>query len=225
MKVYIVEDELLVADYIQEIVIKHNHEVVGMAEDLSQAKKGILENNPDVVFLDIRLANNENGIKLGEYLSQKEIPFVYITANNDSSTLKSAAATNPFSYLSKPFHERDIQAVLEMLNNKFSQREADSTIHVKTAQGNIAIKARDILYIVADNVYVEIHTKTKVYVERATLKTIEEKLTKNLFIRIHRSYLINKSFIQSWKNTSVNIHAVELPISEKYRPNFLDAVS
>ena len=225
MRVFIVEDELLVADYLQEIICKHGHEVIGSADDLVSAKEGVFKVIPDVVFLDIRLANDDNGIKLGEILSGKGIPFIYITANNDLVTLKKAASTQPFSYLSKPFQERDIVAVMEMLRNQFILREADSTITLKTPSGNVRIAAKEILYIIADNVYVEIHTKIKVYVERATLKTIEDKLTKNIFIRIHRSYLINKTYIKGWTNSSVTIQETILPVSEKYKKAFLDSVS
>ena len=115
MRVMIVDDELLVADYLDNILRKFNHEVVGISSTLSQAQKQIHVSNPDLVLLDITLSNSESGIDLAELLNKKKIPFIYISANNDGTTLKKAWATKPICYLTKPFYEKDIVAALKLL--------------------------------------------------------------------------------------------------------------
>ncbi len=116
MKVLIVEDEFLVADFIGTVLLKNNHEIVGMADDLESAITALAE-FPEVCLVDIHLAKNNCGIDFGIILNEKKIPFVYITANNDIATKKRAKDSNPIAYLSKPFNVKDLLSVLVQLEN------------------------------------------------------------------------------------------------------------
>ncbi len=162
MKVVLIEDEYLVADYLKTILVKNGFEVIGMADDYQTALK-LIAFKPDVCLVDIRLANNENGIDVGKVLNKKQIPFIYLTANNELTTIKDAVKTHPEAYLTKPFSERDVIAALELINFKFN---AIKTLELKTVKGKIEILFDDILYIEADNVYTKIISKSKVHTER-----------------------------------------------------------
>jgi DNA-binding LytR/AlgR family response regulator len=222
MKVLIVEDELLVSDYINNIITKYDYNVVGMVDNIAEAKKNIEYNTPDVVLLDIRLVNNENGIDLGRYLSSHKIPFVYITANSDIDTIKKAAETKPFSYLSKPFNERDIVAAFEVIK---ASLKSEKLLEIKTPNGKVQINVNDIYFIKADNVYVEIQTIDKSYTERLTLKEMEEEINSPDFIRVHRSYLVNKKHIASWTSQAVCLtNSINISISKTYRKVFRDNI-
>ena len=214
MKVLIVEDELLVADYIRKILQKNSYKVVDVADTFA-AVESSLSLNPDVCLLDIRLAQNNDGIEVGALLHQKGIPFIYLTANNELHTIQKAIQTKPQAYLTKPFNERDIIAALELLKFKLNESK---TLILKGSQGYFDLSLNEILYLKADNVYTEIHTSDKCYVERQTLKEMEEQLTED-FIRVHRSFVVNKKHIVARKKNAVTVGEIEIPVSRTFSSN------
>lgn len=208
MKVLIIEDEFIVSDQLRSIITQQGDTVEGHADTIADALP-LLQPHIDLCFLDIQLRNRENGIELGQLMHEKGINFVFLTANNEMDTLKKAVNTHPLAYITKPFSERDIIASLELARVRLSK-----TIELKTVQGSITLKQSDIHYIEADNVYVTLYTSDKKYVQRMTLKEIESRLDEN-FIRVHRSYLVNKQKISSKSARYVFIGDVRIPISKK----------
>lgn len=87
MNAIIVEDELIIADHLSQILSSINVNVVEIIDDLTEAEKSLTK-APDFYFLDIRLSNNQNGIEFGKTLNNLAIPFIYITANNELEILK-----------------------------------------------------------------------------------------------------------------------------------------
>lgn len=211
MKILIIEDEILVAEYIESILNDHNHEVLGIACDTEEATGFILQ-QPDLCFVDIRLANGESGIDIGEMLSKQGVPFVYITANNELHTIKEAAKTLPEAYISKPFNPKDLIATIAIIQDKML---SNKTLPVKTSKGVVEIALTDILYIKSENIYCKIVTESKSYLERTTLKNLLEILNAN-FIRVHRSYVVNKSKISSQKSNLMYISGHQIPLSKGY---------
>lgn len=212
MKVLIIEDDLIVANYLKSMLKKHTFEVVAISDDVQSATIS-LEQNPDACLLDIRLADDNNGIEFGKILQEKKIPFIYLTANNEIATIKEAVATQPNAYLTKPFSERDVIAALELIKATIQQQ---AFIEVKTQKGKIKLLLSDILYCQADNVYTKIVIEDKEYVERVTLKDMENHLNEN-FIRVHRSYIVNKNKITSYKINEIFIGETKIPLSKNYK--------
>lgn len=209
MKILIVEDEFLIADMIGIILKRNGYTQLTHADTLEKATRA-LEEEPDVCFVDIRL-HDENGIDFAKVLQQKEIPFVFITANNEMETIRTAALTNPQAYLSKPVNEKDLIATLEIIRARFPKY-----IWVRTNLGKIKVRQPDILYIEADNVYSKIVCESRTYMERITLKEIED-LLEPFFIKVHRSFIVNKNKIDSFKSNEVRVGEYKIPVSKKYQ--------
>ncbi|MEZ4936718.1 MAG: DNA-binding response regulator [Crocinitomicaceae bacterium] len=212
MRILIVEDELLVADHLRRILTKRGYQVVGLADDIQSATNS-LEMKPDLCMVDIRLANNDSGITIGEQLNAKGIPFIYITANNEVETIRKAAITRPSAYLTKPFNENDIAAAIELVKVRNSDKQ---TITIHTSKGKAEIPMSDILYCQADNVYSIIVTEEKSYTERITLKELEQLLSSD-FEKVHRSYIVNKHWIDSKTSSKIFIAEHEIPVSRSFR--------
>ncbi len=208
MNVLIVEDDFIIAEQLRSIITTHGDTVIGHADTIADAKK-LIQLRPDLCFLDIYLRNGDIGIELGKVLQEKGIAFIFLTANNEMETLKKAVSTEPLNYITKPFSERDIIASLELARIRLSK-----TIEVKTHPGTITLKHSDILYIEADNVYVTIVTSEKSYVLRMTLKEMEGRLD-DTFIRVHRSYLVNRNKISSRNSQYVFLGDIRIPYSKK----------
>lgn len=212
MKVIIVEDELLIAEQLEDVLTANDCTVIGVAENLEKASN-LLKLKPDFVFLDIQLKSNENGIDFGNTLNQKGIPFIYITANTEVETLKEAVKTNPISYISKPFKNNDVIAALELIRLKHQMKPK---ITLKLANKDVDVFLDDILFCEAKGSYTEIVTKQKRYTKRINLKDFLKQLDSN-FVRVHRSFAVNKNQITYKTSTSIFFHDQEIPVSKLYR--------
>ena len=209
MNILIVEDEYLIADMIGIILKRNGYSRFSHAETLGQAI-ALLDTPPDVCLVDIRL-KAENGIDFAKLLQEKEIPFLFITANNELETIKAAALTNPQAYLTKPINDRDLIAALEIIRARFPKY-----LWVRTSIGKIKIRQSEILYIEADNVYAKVVCESRTYMERITLKEVEE-LLEPWFIRVHRSFIVNRNKVASFKSNELRIGDYKIPVSKKYQ--------
>lgn len=212
MNAIIVEDELIIADHLAQILTDSNIHVIDIIDDLVDAEKSLTK-SPDFYLLDIRLSNNQNGIDFGKILNTLNIPFVYITANNELEILKKAIATNPASYITKPFKERDVIAAVELIKLKVKDSKY---LQVITTKGTKKITEKEILYCEAEGSYVKIVTENGTFIQRMTLKKTLEMLS-NDFIRIHRSFIVNKHKINSYTPNSIYLNECQLPVSRAYK--------
>ena len=212
MKAVIVEDEYIVAEHLADILTKNHIVVLGATDNLVEAEKMLLK-LPDLFLLDIRLSDNQSGIEFGKKLYQLKIPFIYITANNEIETLKKAIATHPETYITKPFNEQDVIAAIELIRLK---KSAKKQLEIITSKGIELISESDILYCEAEGSYTKIVTESKLIIQRITLKKITEKLSTD-FVRIHRSFIVNKQKITAQNTHSVYINQTKLPISRSYK--------
>lgn len=215
MKVLIVEDELLIAEQLEEILTKQKCEVIGIAQTIDEAKF-ILKHKPNFIFLDIQLKNNDNGIELGTFLNQQNIPFIYITANTEIHTLKEAVKTNPVTYISKPFKNNDVIAALELIKLK---QNLKAKLVFETITKDVEVFIEDILYCEAKGSYTEIVTQNNTFTKRVNLKDFLEQLD-DTFMRVHRSFAVNTNKITYKTASSVFIDKVEIPVSKSFKDSF-----
>jgi signal transduction histidine kinase len=114
-KIFIVEDEQIIAMGIEAGLIYAGYDVVGMAASGEKAIFKIAEVKPDLILMDIMLAGAMSGIETAEKVrSGFDIPVVFLTAFNDEATVKRAQSANPFGYLTKPCDDRDIVPTIEV---------------------------------------------------------------------------------------------------------------
>lgn len=122
-KILIVEDEFIVANDLKIMLIKAGYQVTGIASSVVQARKSIAEKMPDWVLLDIMLKGDLTGIDLAWELREKKIPFLYISANTNQSTLEAVKETQPYGFMVKPFRERDLIVMLDIAKYRFAIEE------------------------------------------------------------------------------------------------------
>ncbi|MFA4876244.1 MAG: response regulator [Methanoregula sp.] len=114
-KILIVEDELIFAEDLQEILTGCGYEVCGCVPTGEEALAKIPELLPDLVLIDIVLAGRMNGIELGGAIHAiADIPFIYLTSNSEEDTIASAKCTRPYGYIPKPFDQRVLFSTIEI---------------------------------------------------------------------------------------------------------------
>lgn len=113
-KVLIVEDQFLEARSLSIMLKSAGHLVEGIAKSVDKALGFVDRNPPDVVLLDIFLQGPRNGVDLARILDSRNIPFIYLSANSNTTILEEAIATRPSGFLVKPFRERDMLIALDI---------------------------------------------------------------------------------------------------------------
>ena len=202
-KIILIDDEplarVLVREYLEDFP---ELEVVAECGDGFEGLKAIALHQPDLLFLDIQMPKI-NGFEMLELVSEQ--PAVIFTTAYDEYALK-AFETNALDYLLKPFSkERFQQAINKWLQNptmnsasKVSlteipnkQPEEQNRIVIKDGSEISIIPTSELEYLEAYDDYVKIHHKGKVHLKKKTMNYFEQLLNPAIFIRIHRSYILN----------------------------------
>lgn len=118
-KVFIVEDERLVAEDLRDSLVGVGYEVAGIAADGPTAISRVRELGADIVLMDIHLQGSMDGIATAQTIrSEFGTPVVYLTAFANDQTLERARETDAFGFIVKPFQEKAVIAALEMALGK-----------------------------------------------------------------------------------------------------------
>lgn len=228
VKILIVEDEMIIAAKISMQLTSLGYEVTGILPKGEDALVHIAENKPDIILLDIHLKGKMDGIETASQIRQKySTAVIYLTANADDATFNRAKSTRPAAFIAKPFKQLDLQRAIELAISHMAEREiskeAESTtgdeqpfilsdrIFIRNKDRMTKIMTADILYLEAERNYSRIFTRQKEYLLSVTLKTIEEKLSPRVFMRIHRSYLVNVLHVDEVAESYLTINQVQLP--------------
>ncbi|HLW19406.1 MAG TPA: sigma 54-interacting transcriptional regulator [Cyclobacteriaceae bacterium] len=114
LSILIVEDEFAVANDLRQILEKAGYRVIGIAFTVAKAIELKNQQKPDLVLLDIILKGGQTGIDLARLLAEENIPFIYVSANTNSSILEEVKTTKPYGFIVKPFREKDVLVALEI---------------------------------------------------------------------------------------------------------------
>lgn len=208
----IIEDEYFAAEHLSLLVSDLNFEVAGVYHSGEEFLEQI-DWNFDIALLDILLSGEITGLDLASEVKKQRKPFVFITANKDTETLKVAAKLGPSGYITKPFEPNDVVAALEILVHQLPK-----PLRLNTRNGERMIDPAEIVFIKSDGAYVNIQTRSENIIQRKLLKDIEDELP-NSFIRVHRSYLVNKDFIEQKNAVSISLLNHQVPVSRTYKEN------
>lgn len=236
INVLVVEDESIVSKDIQNSLTKLGYNVVGAAATGEKAIELASSVNPDIIFMDIMLKGDMNGIEAAEHIKNEfKIPIIFLTAYADSATLSKAKITEPYGYIIKPFKEIDLHTSIEMaiykhgkeqealkerdLLNSIIENKDINSIFIKVNSKLIKINKSSIYYIEALKDYVVIHTQDSRYTIHSTMKDIEIKMGLDEFIRVHRSFIVRLDKISSidYPNLYLEDDKKMVPIGGSYR--------
>jgi len=121
LRIFIVEDESIVAQDLMESLERLGYGIAGTARSGEAALEKIRADPPDLVLMDIQLEGTLDGIQTaGEITNTIDIPVIYLTAYADKDLLERAKLTQPYGYIIKPYNERELLSVIEMARYKHS---------------------------------------------------------------------------------------------------------
>ncbi len=230
MNCIIIDDELTARAIISKLCSNYdNITVINEFSNAIHAIKFLNDNEVDLIFLDIHMPDF-NGFDFIKTL--KNTPKIILTTSDTNFAIKAFEYECIVDYLVKPitkerFHlsiqkSKNIHnKLIHNANTKKSDSSQESNLYVNIDRRLIKISISGILFVEAKGDYIHISTNNKNYIVHSTLKNIEEKLPKNLFIKVHRSYIININKIIDIENNSVLINKDVIPVSRSHRSELM----
>ena len=196
-----------------------------------QAIKYLNQNEVDLIFLDIHMPDF-TGFDFIETL--KSPPKIILTTSDSNFAIQAYEYDCIVDYLLKPIaRERFLKAIqkTEAKPSIQNQPTSSSSEKVETTSGNdlyvnidrrlIKIDISSIYLVEAKGDYISVKTDNKNYTVHSTLKKIEDKLPDHLFLKVHRSYVINIKKIIDIEDNSVLIKKDVIPVSRSNRPELM----
>lgn len=222
LRTVIIDDEDLAIDLLQLFIQKYDgFEVMKAFTSPKSALDFLIEAQPDVVFLDIQMAEL-NGLNLIKALSYQPI-IVLVTAYSEYA--QQAFDLDVVDYLLKPYteerFEKSIEKVQQFARYKLLQQppEEEAVIYIKHNGLLKAIPLKELLFIEGLKQYVRFVTPTAKYIVLRSLKELETELENRHFRRIHKSYLVNFTHPVSLKGNTLQLFHHKLPIGRSYKKN------
>ena len=163
----------------------------------------IKNGNIDILFLDVDFQNGgKNGVEFANELRKfnKNFYLVFLTAHFEYSLLSFKCKT--FDYILKPITNSAITSIFKRFKDEFSATENKIFINIKKG---LSIRAKDILFIERKQNRTYIHTKSCTYDSSISLNNIYKALPQDIFLRNHRSYIVNTQAITRVNKSSAKV--------------------
>jgi DNA-binding LytR/AlgR family response regulator len=227
----IVDDEPLALDLLESYVRKTPFlNLVGRCNNAVAAMEAIHQGGIDLLFLDIQMPEL-NGLELSKMIGDK--PKVIFTTAFQQYALD-GYKVNALDYLLKPIsYQEFLQAAnkavkwFDLLRNQNGGEDGNDAIFVKTEYKLVQISISQILYIEGLKDYVKIYLEnsSEPILSLMSMKTVEERLPAEKFMRVHRSFIVQLDKIKTIERNRIVFGKTYIPISDSYKEQFTEFLS
>lgn len=233
MKCIIVDDEPLAREEMMALIKEVSSlEIAGVFSNAPAALDFLKTNEADLVFLDIEMPM-VTGLEFAARLP-KQILTIFTTAYPQYA-LKSYEL-DAIDYLLKPVDKTRLkksitkaEAYKKLLSDETEKNIVESNtsdfLIIKSERRFYKISFDDIRFIEGLKDYVVIYSGNQKLITAMNLKTIHQKIPENIFLRVSKSYVVNKNFIDSFDYHSIYLGESEIPLGDVYRKEFFKIYS
>jgi len=230
-KCIIIDDEPLARELIRGHIQKlENFEIIEECSNAMQAMDALRNNKIELMFLDIKMPQI-TGIDFLKTL--KNPPKVIITTAYSQYAIE-GFELDVVDYLMKPVtFERFFKAINKFFASRTQQEislenengyDEHAFIYVKENKKIIKIYLKEIHFIEGLNEYIRIHTDTRRVVIKSSLQAMEKKLPSELFIRVHKSYIVSIPRIRAFNATTIDLENAKVRIGRNYKNQVFSAL-
>ena len=222
----VVDDEPIAREGIMEYIRQIDYlNPVAQCKSAAEAAGLLQKNKIDLIFIDIQMPKL-SGIEFVKALADP--PLIIFTTAYSEYALE-GFELDVVDYLLKPISFprflKSVEKAQSYLHARNKEIGITQDFFFIKCNGKIEkITMADVIYIEAMANYVIIHTQQKKYITYLTFSGIEEQLPSHLFVRIHKSYLVAISAIQTIDGSEVVIGSIRLPMSKNYRNNIMNRI-
>jgi len=226
MRCLIVDDEPLAQQVLQNYLQRVDDlQLVKKCKNAMEAVQTLHKEKVDLIFLDIQMPVID-GLSFLKSLSNP--PAVILTTAYPKYAMD-GYDLNVVDYLLKPISfERFLKAVNKAIDHRKNATEevtAADYMFLKVDSKLVKVNYADITHIEGMKDYLKVFVKEKILVIHQTMKRIEELLPKNRFIRVHKSYIVSLSAVNSIVGNMIEINGKEIPIGANYKEQLLTTIS
>ncbi len=231
MNCIIVDDDKLSCKLLEGYVNKYSSlNLLGIFNDPVSARNALShQKDIDLILLDIKMPEMD-GFDLIDSLDHP--PNIIIVSGGGEYALK-AFDFNVIDFLLKPISYARFCKAIDKTIRYFTPKEISSTgdeeIFIKKGSSLVKLKLKEIVYVEALENYVTLNTNVDKFTIHFTMKAIENQLPSGVFIRVHRSFIINKSMIQAIKENSLDIsigHTIKnIPVGKSFKDSLLNDIN
>lgn len=221
MKCLVVDDNLIALTIIKKLIsLEPILTVVGECISAVDAYRELQVNEIDILFLDIEMPEM-SGIELVKSLGDKR-PMVIITTSTTDYAAE-AFDLNVVDFLIKPVRPARFLMAVEKARKMMMVKclalsdKSDEFVFIRESNVVRRLKISDILYMEARGDYVKINIPGHTYSIHSSLKSVGEKLSKKIFLKVHRSFVVNVSKIDTIEGGMLVINQSIVPVSDAYR--------
>jgi two-component system LytT family response regulator len=232
IRAVITDDEVLARQKLHQLLRSEpDIEIVGECATARETVELVCATNPDLLFLDIRMPDMDGFDVIGALTSKKEgpLPYVVFTTAYDQFAVR-AFEVHAIDYLLKPFTVERLRSSIERMRALASKSVEDGAANAKaeTTDGGfisrIVFKSRgrilflptsDIHWIGAEENYVRVNTGRESHLLRETMSNLEKRLDPKVFLRVHRSFIVNLHFVKEIRTSADGESVVALLNDEK----------
>jgi two-component system, LytTR family, response regulator len=221
MRALIADDEPLAREALRDAL--PGVEIVAECSNGFQAKEAIERLRPDVAFLDIEMPGLD-GLTAARDLDA-DTAVVFVTAYDEYAV--EAFALEAVDYILKPIDEARVAEALRRVAARRPSKRYDRRFIVGAHGKLIVVAAQEVRFIEAAGNYVRLHAAHVQPLLRGTLSAVEKRLDPELFVRVHRSFIVNAGLIQDLRTTRGGDYEVVLrdgetvPMSRTFRERVL----
>ena len=221
MRILIVDDNIIARTILKQLASKvHDLEVVGECASAPDAYNFLQQTPADLLLLDIEMPGM-TGVELVKAVSHNRPLIIFTTSKRHYAV--EAFELNVVDYIIKPITPvRFIQAIdkaRQLLESSNEELKMDNQEFVFIRDSNIIrrLKVDDILFAEAMGDFVKLHTPSKFFAVHTTLKSVEERLSPNKFIRVHRSYIVAVNKIETIQDGFLVLNGKPVPVADAYK--------
>ncbi|MEP4531634.1 MAG: response regulator [Cyclobacteriaceae bacterium] len=242
IRILVAEDNPMHASKMEMVLDEMGYEVLAITPSEEEFLRLFRATKPDLIILDIELSDAGDGVQIAARVKEiKPTPTIFATSFEDKETINRALQTDPYAYIVKPVEKPSLQAAIELALFKFSKAGQTTkpesptswdedlilkdSFFIKAGGKLVKVRFEDILWIqVGQDRYCEIITSTREFQVRTSMNDLEQKLDPTVFVRIHRSHIVNIHKVDGIDDIDmvVEVEDQSLPLGGSYKSNLIN---
>lgn len=244
IRILVAEDNPTHAAKMEMVLDEMGYDLLAIAPTADEFLRLFRATTPDLIILDIELSDGGDGVSVaGKVREINPTPTIFATSFEDKETITRALQTEPYAYIVKPVERPSLQAAIELALFSFAKSRDEvkseaspqwsedlilnDSFFIKSASKLLKVPYGEVLWIqVGEDRYCDIVTEKRSYPVRISMNQLENKLDPTVFVRIHRSHMVNIHKVDGVDDMdmTVEVGAHSLPLGGSYKEQLLSRI-
>lgn len=216
-RILVVEDQVMLSMELKAVIEQAGYTCTGCVKNARDCLNHLTKQPVDLVLMDIQLEGSPDGINTAlEVEKRYNIPVLFISGNAKTEDIDRVMLTQTQRFVQKPFNDHDLLTQISLAFSSFNAVEVPHIVHTNKHGEILRIPVNDICYIKADRMYCQVHTMENNITFSLSLSAFLERYPQDCWLRIHKSYAVNKHRVEMVRKNKIIVCGASLPIGRSY---------